>query len=594
MVIRRDITLEAIGTMASLPPDRTPLQIGASGSYGDWHFKLLGRLRVSWAAGTWNEWHADFGPRGLGWVAESQGIIYLLAEKSPPPQFAETDSPPPHFPFNGHHFHLADQKQTTVIAGEGELPFVAQPQTSWLSADYASSTREFASAEINAAGVRFYHGIVCHPREITWSGLAPVPGWNGEPAPVEKQATDSLPCPACGGVIERRAAGSSLTLVCVHCNTLVDDHGTHAETIAKLRKSELLSLPPIPLGKRGTLRGTEWEVIGAIRRTTPDASWAELLLFNPWQGFSWLTTWGGHWNFVQRILESPGNGTRIPYQGRIFKKYSDDSTKVAAVSGEFYWQVRIEEKSDVAEYIAPPFSLAQETYPGLKEITWSFAEYIDPAEISAAFAIPPAHRSTPFANQPNPWLRKTRRLPKYAAIATVLLIIIQIFSLGSSRQNVFQQSYAYRPNTPTTEIVTPSFQIKSGPRPAKLTLDTSVNNAWFGLNATLINEKSGKRHPANLTAERYSGYDGGHWTEGKSTASTVIPGIAPGRYHLAFTPAADSSITAMNYSVRLQHGGVFWSNFILSFIFIWTWPVFAIIRRTMFEAARWSESDYLP
>ncbi|HEY2342625.1 MAG TPA: DUF4178 domain-containing protein, partial [Chthoniobacteraceae bacterium] len=83
MVVRKDLDVESLGTMAQLPPDLTPLHIGARGVWRDRPFEIVGRVRVAWEDGNWNEWFAIFGENQPGWIAESQGIFM--------PSFVETD-----------------------------------------------------------------------------------------------------------------------------------------------------------------------------------------------------------------------------------------------------------------------------------------------------------------------------------------------------------------------------------------------------------------------------------------------------------------------------------------------------------------------
>ncbi|MEJ7605177.1 MAG: hypothetical protein WKF37_02675, partial [Bryobacteraceae bacterium] len=58
--------------------------------------------------------------------------------------------------------------------------------------------------------------------------------------------------------------------------------------------------PVIPLGTRGNLQGTRYEAIGfQMRGIEVDGIqylWSEYLLFNPYQGYRYLTEYQGHWN----------------------------------------------------------------------------------------------------------------------------------------------------------------------------------------------------------------------------------------------------------------------------------------------------------
>src|SRR4051812_37986615 len=124
MVVRKDVNVELLGTMAQLPPDLSPLQIGTRGRWHEKPFQIIGRLRVSWVDGSWNEWYAVFDDGQTGWIGEAQGIFTVA--------FACGDEHLPASPrkcragqsleLAGHHWTVTDIKKTTSLAGEGELP----------------------------------------------------------------------------------------------------------------------------------------------------------------------------------------------------------------------------------------------------------------------------------------------------------------------------------------------------------------------------------------------------------------------------------------------------------------------------------------
>lgn len=51
MIVRRDLDLEALGQMAQLPDDVSPLKIGSRGKYKNTAFEVIGRLKVAWSEG---------------------------------------------------------------------------------------------------------------------------------------------------------------------------------------------------------------------------------------------------------------------------------------------------------------------------------------------------------------------------------------------------------------------------------------------------------------------------------------------------------------------------------------------------------------
>ena len=111
----------------------------------------------------------------------------------------------------------------------------------------------------------------------------------------------SLKCPHCGAPLTVRAGDHTVTVVCGHCNSVLDAKDPNC-AILQTFEAKRPPLQRIPLGTRGRWRGTAWEVIGFQERTIRAEglaySWAEYLLFNPYEGFRYLTEYHGHWNDV--------------------------------------------------------------------------------------------------------------------------------------------------------------------------------------------------------------------------------------------------------------------------------------------------------
>src|SRR5688572_486092 len=72
-VVRHDMDLSTIGKMADLQFDMTPLQVGTTGYYDGRKFELIGRLKVGYEDGFWNEWYTLFDNEEPWWLAEAQG-----------------------------------------------------------------------------------------------------------------------------------------------------------------------------------------------------------------------------------------------------------------------------------------------------------------------------------------------------------------------------------------------------------------------------------------------------------------------------------------------------------------------------------------
>ena len=194
-------------------------------------------------------------------------------------------------------------------------------------------------------------------------------------------------CPSCAGQVSIRALGHTLTVACSSCGSMIDTSDEHYKIIGKANQ-KLKTKPLIPLGQKGKLRGVVWQVIGFLVRSdqSDTYNWREYLLFNPTQGFRWLTEFDGHWNYVITTKESPKsrNGS-AHYLNKEYELFHKGSAFVKFVLGEFYWRVTIGNKVEVQDYILPPEILSRES--DKKEVIWSVGEYIEPQDIATAFQV---------------------------------------------------------------------------------------------------------------------------------------------------------------------------------------------------------------
>ena len=603
MVVRKDVNVEVIGKMAVLPPDMSPLQIGSHGAIEGLGFTLLGRQRVKWEDGSWNEWFIEYGDHTRGWVGEAQGFFMVLREtalKEGLSVSAGDLKAGGYVAVNGHNYRVTDAKPVTCLGGEGELPEAVSVGEQWVSVDLERGDGFVATLEQSGQGWRFFEGKNASFVELGWQNLRAIPGWNGVPLQTERNKTNALNCPSCGGVINLRAAGFTMTATCSHCGKLLDTSSPQLTVVQAAAKARTLK-PAIPLGQRGTLDGIEWECIGFQQRRDPWAAWIEYLVFNPCQGFRWLTEFQGHWTWIDRLLSPPDSGPDVSYQGRSYRLYANEKCQVTYVEGEFYWQVRKGEKATVGDYISPPFILSRETYEDLNEVSWSIGEYIEADKLKAAFKLPSIikdDRGTVGIVQPNPYGERWRSLKSVMIALLAALFVVQVFtSLGHHQSESLRDSFTFDrtlANAATaTPLVSKPFEIKQQGG-VIIESDAAVDNAWMGYEFELVNQQTGVRYPGEVSVEYYHGYDDGNWTEGSQHATATVPGVPPGTYTLALSPDADPAITRLPFTVNVKSGATYWSNFFLGLLCMLAYPLYVGIRYHLFEAKRWSSSDNSP
>ncbi len=253
----------------------------------------------------------------------------------------------------------------------------------------------------------------------------------------------SLSCPSCGSPVRIRASGLSITAVCESCRATLDVANEQVRLIAEAHART--ETPLIPIGRRGTLAGTEWEVVGFQRRSSEAGSWswAEYLLFNPYRGFRFLGHDHGHWTLYGMLRRDVDDPTADGGDGRRYRLTETVAARTEYVLGEFYWRVRAGDTVTVREFVHPPFLLSEERAED--EVTWSRGRYLEPATVGAAFKldrVPP--RTGRAAHQVEP---PRRRLWPVAVASLIGLVILDTNPAGQGLDSlVFQQVFTVAPS----------------------------------------------------------------------------------------------------------------------------------------------------
>ncbi|HEY8190171.1 MAG TPA: DUF4178 domain-containing protein [Micavibrio sp.] len=195
MLVRRDVDVESIGTMAALPDDMSPLQIGTEGYYAGVRFTLIGRMKIGWEDGTWNEWFMMSDDGRKGWLAEAQGFYAACFEiedglhpnaerafENPEGLSLEEDPMPAprlgsYITLNDAKLKVVDVKQAVCIGSEGELPFAAPQGRKTQSIDLLGPDGEFACIEMEGDKRRVYLGHYLEWDEMNCRNSRVLEGW---------------------------------------------------------------------------------------------------------------------------------------------------------------------------------------------------------------------------------------------------------------------------------------------------------------------------------------------------------------------------------------------------------------------------------
>jgi len=426
------------------------------------------------------------------------------------------------------------------------------------------------------------------------------------PNPPGKPQVKSLNCPGCGAALTLRSFAQAVTIVCDHCHSILDAQDPRLTILQKFKAATNEDPPLIPLGTRGAIRGTAYEVIGFQRRTIHvegiSYSWHEYVLFNPYKGFRYLTEYNGHWNdtAILRSLPIVNDAVSPPtvsYLGETYRHFQTAAAGTSFVLGEFPWQVRVGESCDVSDYVSPPRVISSERSG--KEITWSMGEYVSGRDIWKAFALAgdPPLRVGVYENQPSPLRADTKAIwLAFAGIVVVLIVMLVAFSALARNEQVFTGDYKFDPNARgEASFVTEVFELKGHTSDLELSTTTNITNSWIYLNCALINQDTGKAYDFGRELSYYYGYDeDGRWTEGKQDDTVTIPSVPPGNYYLRVEPESDSRGGIVSYTISAKRDVPQMSFFGIALLALLL-PAGLITWRSMsFEHLRWAESDYAP
>jgi len=406
---------------------------------------------------------------------------------------------------------------------------------------------------------------------------------------------DGNVCPECKTGF-KLVYGGSQYYGCPQCRSYLDirTKGSFKKIIASPKK-----IPSsLPLGSKGEINGTSYEVIGytSCREVKSIYSWKEYYLYNRSKGFAYLSEYAGNWIFLYEPSTQPVVNFKyksLEHEDREYRLYNTYRSELLYIEGEFDHNLLEGNKPGMYEYIHPPYLLSCERN-GNTALNWLQGEHIDHDEIKRIFSV----NSLPTKNgvgMVEPFKYKTKILWKVAllGIAALLLIHLAIFSIKPSYTKVFDQTYSL-PDTSGTlpPIVSPAFTLNPGiinTDNLEIQIEAPVNNSWMEAQISLINDYTGEEFNFETGVEYYHGSD---WSEGSQSKTITLSAIPAGTYHLNIFPIKENLIPTPYFRLQLTRGVEMWSNLIIIILIMLVFPTFMYYRYTTMEKERWSNSDY--
>ena len=426
IVARSDRKIEDHGKVAAIVPTDSVFHLGQTGRFREHPFEVIGRVQYQHpTGGLWEEWYIAYPNGRWGWLAEAQGKRYLtharkITNHMSIPAWEDLTTGSSVRLGDDVNFSIQEFATAFLASAEGEIPFSAFPNGPHSFADLSGPSKGIATLAYKEGQVELFIGHEVTLGELGISPNDPKLGLNGDSqqAPIVKGL--ALNCPHCGGSVEMRAPDQSQRVTCSYCGSLLDIDGTNLRYLTTLTTQ---IKPLLPIGSTGTLAGTEFTVLGFVRRAVyfdAEYDWDEYLLYEKVTGFRWLVHSDLHWSFVEPADPPNERGQTVSYDGENYRLFQRAWARVLHVYGEFYWKVSVGDTVLMLDYISPPHMISIEKTPTVQipsrlfeaknfsnykysESNCSFGTYIPHEEVEKAFKVGPLRRGAAIApNQPAP------------------------------------------------------------------------------------------------------------------------------------------------------------------------------------------------
>ena len=131
--------LKDIGRQSILPEGFSRLFRGATGSFHQKRFIVMGRVRYSFGKGFWDEWFLEFADGAIGWLTEDNHEFAFqkrIQGKPVPP--IEVMFPGKAFKASKIDFVVEEVGAAECLGMEGDLPIVARTGETYRFADASS------------------------------------------------------------------------------------------------------------------------------------------------------------------------------------------------------------------------------------------------------------------------------------------------------------------------------------------------------------------------------------------------------------------------------------------------------------------------
>jgi hypothetical protein len=572
--------------------DSTPIQTGTSGEWKGRKFEIIGRVRAVFVEGFTNYWTMLFEEGDILMLAESFGQ-FAVYEKTvldidvSIPMLSRMDYGGETRELNYKKYYtLERQRFCQYMEVEGEALLFDEDGKFFLLEMAAQGGGRLALAGNQGKVDYISFRSHCQPfDDFKFENLR-----SQEAGIVRKEIT----CTSCNNTVPLYSwplAQSATCTTCGACYTFEKGAWKYK------RRTKVEKAPVIPLHARGTIRGTEYQVVGYMEKEDDESfQWREYTLYNPVYGYTFLSEYNGHWIFLKEMADAPvivsHRTMAYYYDGKTFKIFNRYRYKLVDCRGEFPGDVFDNKKPDCKEFIAPPEIWVRETHEW--GMCWYHGTHIPSKELYAAFT----NISLPYtigvgSVQPAPGQVDPTVLRNTLLGAGALFLLLFLFSMLFNQEKVLYDNTISLPDSTTLPpVITPPFKLDKWRSNLQFDISAPVGNNWFEAGITLVNADNGNEYTVEKGIEKYSGYeDGESWTEGSDHDDAIMHSIPAGNYFLQIYPArADNTVTS--FSLRVTYDVPMWRNFFIFVLFALLPLAGLYINIYIKESMRWQNSPY--
>ena len=567
---------------------------GTTGMFEGKKFTVLGRIRAWFGESVFNYWTIAFPDDSIALLGEAYGIYGIFKKLN--------------------QSYISFQQLEGARAGVikeivNNEPFLLERKTrceKWELEGESSIAHEYEKFEVfdlssfsgNHLSIFFFtreHIVLYGVKYIDYSELAL------QNLRTVTHSAKEIECTNCHHTIVIKTYPYAQSCVCAHCHTGYGmQNGTDFAKRSIYTPKEAVRLP---LGSKGMLKGISYEVIGYAEKEELNAfhsQWREYTLYNPNEGFAFLSEYDGHWIYVKESCNAPvlrNKDTKtISFNKEPFQLFNGYSYKIIGAAGEFPHNAFNNNNTTVREYISPPEMWIQEK-DGKDSIIWFLGKHVNPSEISNVFdpcdALPV--QNGVGAIQPKGYI-STYKIVAATVMGIFALILLHLLIGAQSREKMLlNKRYDFADSTNNISIVTEKFHLDKYYANLLFKLSAPVDNSWVSANATLVNADNGKEYSIEKGVEFYHGYtEGEYWSEGLKDEEAYLTNIPEGNYFLqvAGLREADNMGSAKNMYLEVLYDVPSHRNLFFAILLLLIWPIAKIYTVGNTELRRWENSPY--